>query len=132
MTEVTDESRRETDSEATILAPANPLQLAALSVLASIEIYTFVCDIAFRRLKDLCSWKPPFSFLPWGPSDHAQIHSFVMRRAHIPWESILCQKFYSVFTLIALFTPHHCHTGMMVNLNLQMRKLWCKESKELG
>ena len=42
MIEVTDESRRETDSEATTLAFANPLQLAALSVLASIEIYTFV------------------------------------------------------------------------------------------
>lgn len=42
MTEVTDESRREGDSEAAILAlPATP-QPAALSVLASIEIYTFV------------------------------------------------------------------------------------------
>ena len=114
------------------LSPRQPPTPGILECAGFYRDLYFCLDIALRRLKDLYSWKPPFSFLPWGPSDHAPIHSFVMRRAHIPWESILCQKFYSVFTLTALFTPHHCHTGLMVNLNLQMRKLWCKESKELG
>lgn len=41
MTEMTDESRREVDSEATISAPPTP-QLTSLSLLASVEIYTSV------------------------------------------------------------------------------------------
>lgn len=57
----------------------------------------FCLDIASRRLKDQYSWKPPSLFLSWGPSDHAPIHSFVMRTTQIPWEFILCQELYSVF-----------------------------------
>lgn len=57
----------------------------------------FCLDVALRRLKDLYSWKPPSSFLPQGPSDHAPVHSFVMRRTHMPWEFILCWKSHSVF-----------------------------------
>lgn len=87
MTEVTDESRREVDSEATISAPPT-----GITVLAGFHRDSYFClNIALRRLKDLYSWKPPSLFLPWSPSDHAPIHSFVMRRTHMPWEFILCR-----------------------------------------
>lgn len=35
-----------------------------------IDLY-FCLDITLRRVKDQYSWKPPFLFLSWGPSDHA-------------------------------------------------------------
>lgn len=73
----------------------------------------FCLDIALRRLKDLYSWKPSSLFLPWGPSGHAPIHSFVVRRTHIPWEFILCQGLYCLLHSLSylLLKPLHRYSG---------------------
>lgn len=95
MTEVTDESRREGDSEATISAPPPPAGILKLAGFH--RDLCFCLDIALRGLNNLYSWKPPFLILSWGLADHAPIHSYVTKRTHIVWEFILCQEWYSVF-----------------------------------